>query len=196
MEEESPLLSLSSVGEENFSPPDVSQIQGEHTPSEQRPAAAVEPPRDGQVPVPNEFRDTHISSTDSIENLSTINEHNPNRAHYLTSSQPQPTNGNIISMIPAESQNSSQDTAVPRSSIQSTLDVFRPPPVLPNLALEALERLKEGKNLPREPYDEEFKPTKKRRIEETGTEDEVCVIYYNINIHVLPRCMFTVYMFV
>ena len=60
------------------------------------------------------------------------------------------------------------------SNVQTTLNSFRQPPVLPNLALKALKHLKEKASL-REQDEDEFQPTKKRRVEESGTEDEVCV---------------------
>lgn len=60
-----------------------------------------------------------------------------------------------------------------RSRVQSTLDNFRPPPVLPNLALQALEYLKEKEKQTVVGEEDEFRPTKKRRIQDNETEDEV-----------------------
>ena len=75
------------------------------------------------------------------------------------------------------------------ASIQTTLNSFRQPPVLPNLALKALKHLKEKASLS-EQEDDEFQPTKKRRVEENGTEDEVCVC-----VCVQDVCMCTTIMF-
>lgn len=61
----------------------------------------------------------------------------------------------------------------PRSRVQTTLDRLRPPPVLPNLAARALELLKEKEKESIDEEEDEFRPAKKRRIQDTETEDEV-----------------------
>ena len=65
------------------------------------------------------------------------------------------------------------ESTPPRSRVQSTLDVFRPPPVLPNLAARALELLKEKEKNSVDVEEDEFRPAKKRRIQDTETDDEV-----------------------
>ena len=134
-------------------------LNGAHEvhPADSRPHA------DSQVPVITiEDRETHNSSTESLltyENIPT------NGVHPPSSQSNGPSNGGSSILIEA---------AAPRPRVQSTLDVFRPPPVLPNLALQALQRLNEEKGAASNNLEEdEFKPTKKRRLEEAATEDEV-----------------------
>ncbi len=129
------------------------------------PPADSRPHTDIQVPVITiEDRETHIPSTESSESLLAPTYENIilNGAHPPSSQPNSPSN--VDSSI-------SEEAAALRPRVQSTLDVFRPPPVLPNLALQALQRLNEERGSSNE--EDEFKPTKKRRLEEAVTEDEV-----------------------
>ena len=130
------------------------------------PPADSRPHTDSQVPVITiEDRETHSPSTESSESLPTYENVILNGAHP-PSSQPNSASG------PSNGDSSiSEEAAALRPMVQSTLDVFRPPPVLPNLALQALQRLNEERGSSNE--EDEFKPTKKRRLEEAVTEDEV-----------------------
>ncbi len=86
-------------------------------------------------------------------------------------SAPSTSQINPINETTSNNENTPSLENISRASVQSTLDEFRPPPVLPNLALQALQRLNDNKKTSND--EDEFKPAKKRRLEEGANEDEV-----------------------
>ncbi len=121
-----------------------------------------------------------VSTEDQLPVLVTEEREDIESSEGLPTSNPEIEYIIIPSPAPSHSQSHSDSEnppsveIIPRASVQSTLDVFRPPPVLPNLALLALQRLKDkGTSEQHSEEDDDFKPTKKRRLEEPATEDEV-----------------------
>ena len=103
-------------------------------------------------------RDSRSPSTDSTsslpsyENVLNRTEHSPSDVHIHGQSsneiQAQTSAGAQDSVLPEQGESSTAGVQT-RSSVQSTLDSFRLPPVMPNLANQAIQRLKEreGSNM-------------------------------------------------